>query len=155
MTRKKAAAKPPARKKPTTKAKPGGGKSKAATVFVVVREAGHDTPAYTEPERVFASRAAAASYARERNRELRHLVNPFDGPGPDYAVKGGEKALLALVKKLGLPAPKKTTSYGSPYIDWEEWWDRRYFDMTDAQRDAVWDALGKYNWYKVKATSLE
>lgn len=128
-------------------------KPKVATAFVVVRELPAETPTFTEPERVFASRAEAQSFAGERNRELRALVNPFTDYGPDVSAKGGERALLTLVEKLGLADPGGHKSYG--YIDWEQWWDRHYFDMTDPQRDAIWDALDKYNWYQVKPTQVE
>lgn len=128
-------------------------KPKVATAFVVVREIPAETPTFTEPERVFASRAEAQAFAEERNRELRALVNPFADYGPDVSAKGGERALLALVEKLGLADPGGHKSYG--YIDWEQWWDRHYFDMTDPQRGAIWDALDKYNWYQVKPTQVE
>lgn len=157
MTRKKAPAKTATRKKPAAKKatilKMPAREPKIVTAFVVVRELPGETTTYTEPERVFATRAAAAAFAEERNRELRALVNPFEGYGPDVSAKGGEKVILALAKKLGLPDPGRHKSYG--YIDWAEWWDRHYFDMTDAQRDAIWGALDKYHRYQVKSTQVE
>jgi hypothetical protein len=159
MTRKKAPAKSAAGKKPAARKaailKMPARKPKSVSAFVVVREILGETTTYTEPERAFATQAAARAFAEERNRELRQLVNPFEMYGPDSTAKGGEKALLELVKKLKLPGPKKATRYGYARLEWEKWWDAHYFDMTDAQRDAVWDALEKYNWYKVKPTTLE
>ena len=128
-------------------------KPKAVTAYVVVREFFGETKTYTEPDRVFASRAAARRYADDLNAQLRALTNPFEGWSPDFAMTGGEKALIQLVRKLGLTPPAKQKGYA--YIDWQAWWDRGYFDMTDAQRAAIWDALDKYNWYKVKATTVE
>jgi hypothetical protein len=159
MTRKKTPAKTATGKKSAAKKatilKMPARKPKSVSAFVVVREIPGETTTYTEPERVFATQAAARAFAEERNRELRQLVNPFEMYGPDSTAKGGEKALLALVQKLGLPAPKKAASYDSSRAVWEKWWDRHYFDMTDPQRDAVWDVLEKYNWYKVKPTKVE
>lgn len=147
MTRKKTSAKKAAVLRMAAR------KPKVATAFVVVREIPAETPTFTEPERVFASRADAQRVAAAHNRELRAMLNPFETLSPEYSVKGGEKALLARVKQLKLPVPKKHKSYN--FIDWEEWWDRHYFDMTDAQRDAIWDALEKFNWYKVRKTQVE
>jgi hypothetical protein len=130
-------------------------KPEVMVAYVVVREIPADSPTFTDPERVFASKSVARKFADERNRDLRRLVNPFDYHHPDFLVRGGEKALSALVKKLHLPAPKKAQSYGYTGADWEAWWDAHYFDMTDEQRTAIWDALDKYPWYKVKTTKLE
>jgi hypothetical protein len=143
----KAGKKTPA-KKPQKPAKP-----RAVPAYVVVRDLTRESPTFSEPDRVFATKGAALKFAEERNRELRQLVNPFDGRSAAYSLKGGEKALIALLKKLRLPIPKKDKSY--IFIDWEEWWDQRYFDVTDAQREAIWNALDKYNWYTVKTTTVE
>jgi hypothetical protein len=126
---------------------------KPTNVYFVAREMVSVNKSYTEPDRVFASKAAAKEYAGQLNRELRALANPFaDDAEADWLISRGEKALLALVKKLKLPDPKKA---GSSYIEWEQWWDGHYFDMTDAQRDAIWDALDKFNWYAVQTTQME
>jgi hypothetical protein len=130
-------------------------KPKEVVAFVVVREIPAEVPTFTEPERVFAAKSAARKFADERNGDLRRLVNPFDDHGPDFLVRGGEKALSAFLKKLRLPAPKKSKSFGYSYTDWAAWWDTHYFDMTDEERNAIWDALDKYHWYKVKATKVE
>ena len=138
----------------TRKAKPAKPAPPAsATAYVVVRELPAETPSFTAPERVFATEKAARAFADARNRELRDLVNPFADGSPEYLVKGGDKAFLALVKKLGLALPPMRKNL--TYIAWEEWWDRAYFDMSDEQRGAIWDALSKYQWYKVAATELE
>jgi hypothetical protein len=144
----KAGKKTPA-KKPAKPKKP-----RALPAFVVVRELASESPSFSEPERVFATKSDSLKFAVERNRDLRQLVNPFCDRSVDYLLKGGEKALLALVKSLDLPVPKKGNS-GHSFIDWEVWWDAHYFDMTDTQRDAIWDVLDKYNWYTVKATMVE
>ncbi len=151
MTKK---AKTPASKAKTPKkAAPKPAKPNSAAVYTVVREIPSESPSHTTPERVFATKTAAQKFADERNRELRALTNPFDGSDPDIAMTGGDKAFLALLKKLGVTAPTKQKGYS--YIDWEAWWDRTYFDLTDEQRGALWDALDKFDFYKVKATKLE
>lgn len=130
---------------------------KPIAAYIVVRELPSETPTFTEPDRVFANKGDALKYARERNRELRSLTCPFDGNhnDPDRTMKGGEKALVSLVKKLKLPVPKKGNGKYSFGIDWEAWWDGLYFDMTDAQRETIWDAQDQFDWYKVKSTTVE
>jgi hypothetical protein len=144
MTRKATAKKP---KKPA--------KPKPAPAYVVVRELRGESPTFTEPDRVFADRKAAQAHADELNRQLRTHTGPFQNYNdPDNSMKGGERAFLTLVKKLKLPVPKKEGD-GYSYINWEAWWDRHYFDMTEEQRDALWDALDKFDWYHVQETELE
>jgi len=128
-------------------------KPKSTTVYTVVRRIPAESPVYTEPDRVFATKAAARRFAAECNRELRAVMNPFDCNDPGNAMIGGEKAFVALLKKLGLTPPTKKKGY--VYLDWEGWWDTHYFDMTEDQRETLWDALTKYDWYKVKETTLE
>jgi hypothetical protein len=138
--------------KPKSKAKTPA-KPKPVTAYIVVREIPSESTTYTEPDRVFLDKKAAQKYADELNLQLRKLVNPFSNNEPRHNTKGGEKAFIALVKKLKLPVPPKDKDYG--YIDWEAWWDRHYFDMTDAQRDAIWDSQVNYNWYLVTKTTVE
>lgn len=138
----------------TEKSPKKAAKPKPTGVYTVVREIPAETTTHSEPERVFATKKAAEAFAAERNRELRDLVNPFaDYREPGYLVTGGPKAFDALLKKLGLTPPVKPKGgYG---LNWGAWWDAHYFDMTDAQRGAIWDALDKFEWYQVRATTLE
>jgi hypothetical protein len=140
-------------KKPAKKSAPAKKAAKPVAVYTVVRRIPAETATYSEPDRVFATRIAARRHADELNRELRALINPFDCTDPDAAMTGGEKAFKELLRKHKLPVPKPEKGYG--YIDWEGWWDRHYFDMTHDQREALWLALNKYDWYKVKETTLE
>jgi hypothetical protein len=150
---KKPAAQKPAAKKPATKGAKKPAKPKPVTAYVVVREVPSEVRSYTEPTTVFATKAAAAAHAAALNAELRAVCNPFEDYSPGYAAKGVEAALLATLKKVGAPEPPKT---GKPaYYDWQGWWDASYFDMTDAQRDAVWDALAKFPWFEVQAVTVE
>jgi hypothetical protein len=137
-------------KKPAKKAP----KAKKVTAFAVQRQLPAENTSYSDPDRLFATKSAAAAHAAALNRELRAYINPFESNSPQYAMTGGEKAFFALLKKLKLTAPKKPPGEYS-YIDWEQWWDRSYFNMTDAQRDAIWDVLDKFYWYEVKSTTLE
>ena len=151
MTR-KGASKKPAKKGSAKKAK--AAKPKPVAAYIVVRELPSEVTNYTEPSTVFADKKAAAALAKKLNAELRAVMNPFEGYSAEYMVKGGEKALLALIKEIGAPAPAKPKpSY--PHIEWEKWWDESYFDMTDAHRDAIWDALAKFHWYEVKTVTVE
>ncbi len=137
------------------KAKPAKKPAKPVTVYIAVRTMIAANESFTEPDRVFASKAAAQKYADQLNRELRAVTNPFaDDNDPDMLMSGGEDALLALLKKLGLTAPTRASATDS-YIDWEKWWDASYYDITDAQRDAIWAAFDDFEWYKVKTTTVE
>jgi hypothetical protein len=149
MTRKATATKGKKTKKAKKPAKP-----KSVTAYVVQRRVPAENTSFTEPERVFATKAAAQKLADERNADLRAMVNPFERYPPQYAITGGEVSFLALLKKLRLTPPKKPKDDRS-WIDWETWWDDAYFNMTDAQREAIWDALDKFDWYHVAATTLE
>jgi hypothetical protein len=140
------------RKAPKSAKRPA--KPKPVTGYIVVRQMVSENENYTEPDCVFASKGAALKHAKQFNSELRALTNPFaEDSELDWLMTGGEKALLALLKKLAVRVPKEKK--GQPYIDWEAWWDDSYFNMTDAQRDAIWDALDAFNWYTVKKTTVE
>ena len=156
MTRKAPPKKSASKVKPATKAKAAKkpAKPKSVTAYVVQRRVPAEGESYTEPERVFATEAAARKLADERNAELRAMVNPFERYPPQYSITGGEKAFLALLNKLRVTAPKKPKG-AYAWIDWEGWWDDSYFDMTGAQREAIWDALDKFDWYQVATTTVE
>lgn len=128
--------------------------TKPAMVYMAVRTMRAANESFTEPDRVFATKAAAQKYADQLNRELRILTNPFgEYLGPADLVSEGEDAFIALLKKVGVTIPKPQK--GERYVDWEAWWDRSYFDITDAQREAIWDVLDEFEWYGVKQTTLE
>ena len=136
-----------------SKSKAPATKAKAVTVYAVQRViSGSEGAAEGEPERVFASETAARKYAAERTLACRAFMNPFSTPYY-LPITGGEKKLIARVTKLGLTPPaKKKSEY---YPDWRGWWDRNYANMTQAQRDAIWDALDKLELYTVVKTTLE
>lgn len=137
-----------------------GGKAKKpakATAYVVQRRYWTDQGAWVNgwvdgaPERVFADRTAARRYAAERGRRLRAFTNPFTSGDPKDLCRGGQKKFLALLKKLGVAPPEDAGYYG----DWARWWDRIYPDLSDAQRDALWDGLDNLELYKVVKVTLE
>jgi hypothetical protein len=163
MTRKATAKKPATKPKPKSKTASKSksakkaktpAKPKSVTAYVVRRRVPAEGESYTEPERVFATKAAAQKLTDERNAELRAMVNPFERYPPQYVITGGENAFLALLKKLRLTPPKKPKS-DRMWINWEGWWDDSYFDMTDVQREAIWDALDRFDWYQVATTTVE
>lgn len=125
------------------------------TVYIAVRRMVLVNDSFTEPDRVFATKAAARAHAEQLNRELRTLTNPFADdryPG-DFLKSGDDDDFVKVLKALGLAAPKPPKGQSS--VNWEEWWDRTYPDLTDAQREALWDALNEFEWYVVKQTTLE
>jgi hypothetical protein len=145
MSKKKAAAKKPAAKKPRA--------VKPAEVYVVERiTMGYEGTVNGEPERVFAGKAAAVKFAAERTLAARAFTNPFEwNTGP--IITGGETKLAAVITKLGLKPPtKKKGEYG---INWSRWWDQTYEQMSEQQRDAIWDALDKKKLYRVVKNELE
>lgn len=144
------------KKAPTKKATPAkkSPKVKKVTVFVVQRRLPAEHISYSDPDRVFATKKAATAHAEALNRELRACTNPFELCSPEDSTKGGEKAFFALLKKLGLTPPKLSNQHDS-YIDWQQWWNQSYFDMTDAQRDAIWNSFDEFEWYEVRTTTLE
>ena len=144
-------------KKSTTKKKPAksksAAKSKGVIVYTAQRLLNKYDRSYTEPDRIFADKTAAQLYADERNRELRAITNPFHDCYAHDISKGGQKALVARVKKLKLKPPtKKKGEWG---VNWEAWWDDNYFNMTDDQRDAIWERLTEFNFYQVTTTTME
>jgi len=125
-------------------------KPKARKLYFAARDLPTDleVDSYTEPDVAFVREADAQAHADALNVELRALTNPFaNDSDPDELMRGGETAFKKLLAKLKLPAFSAS--------DWAAWWDAHYFDMTDAQRNAIWDALTKFPWYLVRETTLE
>jgi hypothetical protein len=171
MTRKATSKKSTARKatRPGAKAKPAKkpaaraaapkkpvARSKRQKVFVVQQKVFgvYGDAQYTPPDRVFVTQRAAQQYADERNRELLALGTPFERFDVGSLIKGGDKALVALVEKMGLQPPTKHGPFGR-VLDWADWWNAHYFDLTDDQRDALCTALDKFEWFQVRTTTLE
>lgn len=156
MTR-KSPAKKPTKGKPKAKKNANRKVSKRLKAFVVYRKILNACGDFADavPDRVFATPEAAQFHADALNREVRAVCNPFHHGYADALIKGGEKSLLKFVATLGLHPPAKTRVHGREYTQWFAWWDSHYFDMTDAQREAIWNALDKFNWYIVKSTTVE
>lgn len=130
-------------------------KGEPQTVYIAVRRMVSVNDSFTEPDRVFATKAAAQTHAEKLNRELRTLTNPFEDeryPG-DFLDSGDDDDFIKVLTALGLTAPKPPK--GQSYANWEQWWDRTYPDLIDAHRIALWDALSEFEWYGVKQTTLE
>lgn len=147
-------------RKPTAKkaAKKATAKTKAKAppkprkVYLAVREMERVNRSYTEPDRVFASKKAAQEYADALNRELRALTNPFaDDSEPGFLISDQDK-LWALLKTFNVAEPKAPKG---GYVKWDQWWAKVAAELTEEQRDAVWDAFDEVKWYKVKETTLE
>jgi hypothetical protein len=164
-TSKKSAKKPTAKAAPKRASEPKARKTAPAAktpratrvpAFVVQRryEDMHGVLVSTEPDRVFLSARAARAHADRLNLELRAVVNPFLAGWSSF-VRNGEKTLRELIAEFGLPAPEVLKRHGREYAQWHMWWEDYYSDMTDAQRDAIWDVFGKSNWYEVQKTTLE
>lgn len=148
----KPAAKKTAKKstaKKTAKAPP---KPKPRKVYLAVREMEQVNRSYTEPDRVFASRKAAQEHAAALNRDLRALTNPFADEREPGFIMSDEDKLWALLKTFNIAEPKAPKG---GYIRWDKWWAQVAAELTEEQRDAVWNLFDEYEWYKVKQTTLE
>lgn len=140
-------------RKPTAKkAKAPPKPAKPLKVYIVVRVMESVNSSFTEPDRVFASKKAAQEYAERLNRELRAHTNPFaDEQEPDFLMSD-EDVMFKLLKTFGVAKPKPPK--GS-YVKWGPWWAQVAGELTEAQRDAVWDTFDEFEWYGVRETTLE
>lgn len=137
------------RKTPAKKAK-AARKPKPLKAYIAVRKIESVNRSYTEPDRVFGSKKAAQEHAERLNRELRACANPFTNERvPDFLVPS-EKTFFKLLKKLEITVPKPPKG---GYVEWEQWWAGS--ELTEAQRDALWDAFKYFEWYTVRETTLE
>lgn len=128
-------------------------KPKPVKAYVAVQTLEDENKSYSEPDRVFLSREAAQAHADRLNREVRELLNPFAGEREaGWLTTGGDRAFAAALKRLGVPSPKPPKSQ---FYDWEGWWSRVCHELTAEQRDGIWDALDKYEWFAVRETTLE
>lgn len=141
-TAKKAAKKPAARKKAPPKPR---------KVYLAVREISTVNTSFTEPDRVFASKKAAQEYADALNRELRAFTNPFANDTEPGFIMSDEDKLWALLKTFNIAEPKAPKG---GYVRWDRWWAQVAAELTEEQRDAVWDVFDEFEWFKVKETTL-
>jgi hypothetical protein len=158
------------KKKPAEKAKVTGRKKSAkaaaprrartptarrTTAFVVQRKTYgvYGDTLYTEPDRVFATEEAAEAHAEVLNRELVRLGEPFALYDVTGLIAGGDAALAALVEQLNLPQPTGKNRRGRP--DWAGWWNEHSYNLSDDQRDSLCRALDRFEWYRVRTTTLE
>jgi hypothetical protein len=170
MTRKATSKKPAARKpakakaaKPTKKspktapAKKPPARSKRQKVYVVQQKTSgvYGDAQYTPPDRVFITQEAAQRYADDLNRELVALGGPFAYGNAGYLIEGGDKALTAIVERMGLRPPTARAGPTGRNLDWSGWWNDNYFNMTDDQREELCKALDKFEWFQVRTTTLE
>jgi hypothetical protein len=135
-------------------------KAKPRTVFAVQRKLDDDDEFGGvfggDPERVFATRAAAEQYAADRTREARAYTNPFAGYGvqPAELCRGGMRAFKKVLAQLKLKPPDPDED-NDEESEWAAWWDRTVPTLTPAERDVLWGALTKYELYRVEETTLE
>lgn len=147
MSRKPAAKKAAKKAAAKKKAPP-----KPRKVYLAVREMAQVNESFTEPDRAFASKKAAQEYAAQLNRELRALTNPFADEREPGFIMSDEEKLWTLLKTFNIVEPKPPKG---GYVRWDQWWARVAAELTEEQRDAVWDVFDEFEWYKVKETTLE
>ena len=138
-------------RKATVKKAKAPAKPKPLKVYIVVREVSSVNTSFTEPERVFASKKAAQEHAERLNRELRAHTNPFANAREPGFLMSDEDILFRLLKTFGVAKPKLPKGH----MKWDQWWARVAAELTEEQRDAVWDVFDDLKWYEVRETTLE
>ena len=113
---------------------------------------------HIEPEGVpilaFTREAAASARAKQLTAEARRELNPFQFMYNDVEsiMHGDEEALLLALGKMDLPfvaLKRYPTNYSREIIDWPAWYDDIADDLTDAERDAIWNLLDRLELYRV------
>jgi hypothetical protein len=95
--------------------------------------------------RSFATTEEADTFCKEQEQATRARVNPFacGGPALHYQSHLDDDRLRDWLLDAGLEPP----AAGS--IDWRAWYDESAPRMSQAQRDALWQALDKVRFYRV------
>lgn len=134
-------------------------KTKPRTVFTVQRllpQEYEEAAYHGDPERIFATRAAAEKYAADRTRAARAFTNPFAGfAEPGELCKGGMRAFKKLMTQLKLKPPKGDDADDAWDSQWAAWWGDAMAKLTPAERDVLWDSLTKFELYWIDETTLE
>jgi hypothetical protein len=145
-------------------------KAAGVTVFLVVRDAfdAHDydgiyldRPTNEEgrrvsvvPVRAFATKAAAAAFAKQCDEDIRRTFPPplFAGIDDD---KPFTAVLAALLKKLGLPAVKFGKEPFNHGREFRQWWAENAKNMSAEQKAALWEPFAGMTFHRVKQVELE
>jgi hypothetical protein len=113
------------------------------------------------PVAALTTRAAAQRRAEELTRAARLETNPFllEGGELEFLSSLEEETILDRLTGLGLPPPGVISgheySWRNGLRDWAAWYDDLASQLTDAQRDGVWDLLDLLVLYAVVPVKLE
>jgi len=110
------------------------------------------------PLRCFRSREEAEACCQELEQQARRELSPFQFHMGELELLTtlSEKEFRQALGKLGLTPPTGTafrTEWRS--IDWRVWWDAVAADLTDAQREGVFDLLDELRFYEVVQAELD
>ncbi|MGL4550180.1 MAG: hypothetical protein ACRC33_03245 [Gemmataceae bacterium] len=113
------------------------------------------------PVAAFVKKADATKRAKELAAAARRETNPFQFEGGELDALSSlpEKSLLGRLTALGLVPPPAITGHPDRWRngrrDWITWYDGLASQLTDAERDGVWDLLDLLVLYAVVSVALE
>jgi hypothetical protein len=104
------------------------------------------------PVQTFLSRDKAEAYRREKEctaRKRGELTNPFWFQGLDWDDWSSlsQAAFDRRVSELGVEPLGRRPPY--------DWWDKIEGDLTDEQRNVIWDLLDRVQLFEVVETTVE
>jgi hypothetical protein len=105
-----------------------------------------------KPIRAFASRADAEAYSRELEAAERIMHNPFTwGESLEDITSFDAPRLHDWLLDAGVTPPEITVDApsGEPIFQWIAWWEEVASEMTEAQRNHVFDAADKVRLFRV------
>ncbi|HZY87645.1 MAG TPA: hypothetical protein VFE78_22590, partial [Gemmataceae bacterium] len=99
------------------------------------------------PVRAFLGRGRAESFCRGLERQARRELTPFQF-APAYPGPEATRALAGL--GLRPPTAQEFPRRGArDQIDWWAWWDAVAAELSDGQREGLWDVLASTHLYEV------
>jgi hypothetical protein len=105
----------------------------------------------------FRSRKQAEAYCRELEQQARRELSPFQfGEELELLTSLKKPALDRGLRQLGLKPPTAKAfraEWGG--IDWRAWWDAVAADLTDAQREGIFDLLDRLRFYEVTQAEFD
>jgi hypothetical protein len=108
----------------------------------------------------FRDRERAEAYCRELQRQARRELSPFrfiqELEFLEDLTSLSEKALCQGLRKLGLKPPTvRTFPTKWKTINWWAWWDAVAGDLSDAQREGIYELLDRLHFYEVVEAELD
>jgi hypothetical protein len=113
------------------------------------------------PLAMFGTREAAEAERARRVAEARQVVGPFAFAPPHFSLhrltERSEEGLCRAVRACGLQYPTakaRSHEWGWPAL-WSDWWDQTVDQMSDGQRERVWNLLESLRFFDVTVEPVE